>query len=211
MLNSKDLEILRREFIDKFNFSDEDKKLIEEKCIDKILGKDKLTYFNHECLGFIIVKSGLLRAFITSENFKEITVFMLKKGESCVLCDSCFMGRIETKINIQVKEQAEVLLIPAEIFIKMKDKYQSLTNHILTLVAKRFAQSIKVMEQALFSPLSERILAFLKKNSQNGSMKITHEELASHLGSAREAVSRILKEMENDKLISRKRGVITIL
>ena len=69
----------------------------------------------------------------------------------------------------------------------------------------------RVMEQALFSSLRDRILSFLKENSVNGSIMVTHEELASHLGSAREAVSRILKEMESDGLISRKRGVITIL
>lgn len=211
MLNSEDLKILHREFIDKFELNEDDIARLENETITKTLNSGELAYFNHECLGFMIIKNGLLRAYISSENFKEITVFMLKKYESCILCDSCYMGEFKTKINMQVKEQTEILLIPVGLFREIKDKYLDVTNHILSLVAKRFAQSIKVMEQALFSSLKDRILNFLKENSSNGSIKITHEELASHLGSAREAVSRILKEMENDKLISRKRGVISVL
>ena len=211
MLGKEDLKILHSEFIDKFDMSEDDIKMLENECVAKTLNDGELTYFNHECLGYIIVKSGVLRAYISSENFKEITVFMLKKGESCILCDSCYMGDFQTKINLQVKEKAEILLIPASFFRQIKDKYLAVTNHILSLVARRFAQSIKVMEQALFSSLSDRILNFLKENSTGGNIKITHEELASHLGSAREAVSRILKEMERDGLISRKRGVISIL
>ena len=207
MLSKEDLKILHSRFIDKFDMSEDDIKMLEKECVAKTLNDGELTYFNHECLGYIIVKSGLLRAYISSENFKEITVFMLNDNENCILCDSCYMGEFKTKINLQVKERSEILLIPDEI----KGKYLDVTNHILSLVAKRFAQSIKVMEQALFSSLRDRILSFLKENSVNGSIMVTHEELASHLGSAREAVSRILKEMESEKLISRKRGVISVL
>lgn len=211
MLSKEDLEILHKEFIDKFDLSPSDIKTLEEKTISKTLNDNELAYFNHECLGYIIVKSGLLRAYVSSENYKEITVFMLKSGESCMLCDSCFMSGFETKINLQVKEKSEFLLIPIGTFRNIKERYMSVTNHVLSLVATRFAQSIKVMESALFSSLKERILGFLRENSPNGSMKITHEELASHLGSAREAISRILKEMEKDGIISRKKGVISIL
>ena len=70
------------------------------------------------------------------------------------------------------------------------------------------------MEQALFSPLSARIMNFLSQSIENlneNFIKITHEELANHLGSAREAVSRVLKELERSGQITQSRGEIRLV
>lgn len=211
MLNGVDLKYLHENFIDKFNFSKGDIELIEKNAISKILNKNELIYLKSDCYGYILVKNGSLRAYISSSTLKEITIFNIKTGEQCILCDSCFMSNFATDINLQVELNTEIILIPPFVFKKLKDKYIDLVNYILALVSKRFSSSVSLMEQAIFLPLIDRIRNFLHQNEQGGIIKVTHEELANNIGSAREAVSRILKEMENSGEITQSRGLIKLM
>ena len=92
MLGKEDLKILHSEFIDKFDMSEDDIKMLENECVAKTLNDGELTYFNHECLGYIIVKSGVLRAYISSENFKEI---ILPDGEQKAVKPFCVLRGVQ--------------------------------------------------------------------------------------------------------------------
>lgn len=151
---------------------------------------------NENCLGFIYVLSGALRAYIMSENTKEITLFALKENDYCLLCSHCALRSIHYDILLESSQNTEVLIVPHQLFSKLKDTYPALSNFTLALISKRLSQTIATLEQALFKPLVERIREFLYKNAQNNEIFISHEEIANHLGSSREVVSRILKEME---------------
>lgn len=151
---------------------------------------------NENCLGFIYVLSGALRAYIMSENTKEITLFTLKENDYCLLCSHCALRSIHYDILLESSQNTEVLIVPHQLFAKLKDTYPALSNFTLALISKRLSQTIATLEQALFKPLVERIREFLYKNAQNNEIFISHEEIANHLGSSREVVSRILKEME---------------
>ncbi|MDO5045774.1 Crp/Fnr family transcriptional regulator [Campylobacter sp.] len=210
MLSLDDKRILQREFIDKFEISDADAKTVYDSVSAKNLSKDTLIYTKDDNCGYIIVKSGVIRAFITSQNFKEITIFKLEGGDNCVICSSCTLNAFDTEITLSVEEDAEVLLIPMQTFKTLKDSYTTVLNHALKIVSKRFAAVINVMEQALFLPLANRVRNFLLENAKENELNITHEQLANHLGSAREAISRILKEMEKSGEIAQKRGKIFI-
>ncbi|WP_064000341.1 Crp/Fnr family transcriptional regulator [Campylobacter iguaniorum] len=180
-----------------FNLSDEDINLIEENASYSKFNKGQVIYQNKKtCYGFIIVKSGNLRGFILSDNAREITVFSLKQGDECILCSNCISNSLQLEISLEAKDELCLLIIPSEIFSKLKQKYIKLSNFVLELLSKRFTSSINVMQQALFLPLSQRIKKFLKENAVDNKINLTHEDIANNLGSAREAVSRILKEME---------------
>lgn len=211
MLSKEDKKILDEEFIERFEISPNDAKIIHENAVAKKLKKGALIYTKDENCGYIIVKGGVLRAFITSQNLKEITIFKLKGGDNCVICSSCTMSSFDTEITISIEEDVEAILIPIHIFKNIKDNYNSVLNHALSLLSARFASAITAMEQALFAPLVSRVKNFLVQNAKDGEVSITHEQLANHLGSAREAVSRILKEMEKSGAISQKRGKIYLL
>ena len=103
-----------------------------------------------------------------------------------------------------------MILIPKKLFKRLRESYPQVANHALELVAGRFSVVINVMEQALFMPLAQRIINFLEQNGACRGLKITHEQIANHLGSAREAVSRVLKEMQKQGRIEQKRGVVTL-
>lgn len=210
MLNESDERILYEKFISKFEILDTDVQNILKNSVVKSFKKDDLIYPKDSCYGFIIVKTGSLRAYISTSNFKEITVFSLNKGDTCILCGFCSFGSINAELNLQITCDSQVILIPKPIYKNLKDNYTQIANFTLNLVSSRFSSIVNVMEQALFLPLTKRIVNFLTDQGGIG-VKITHEQLANHLGSAREAISRILKEMQKAGIVEQKRGTITLL
>ncbi|NLY04475.1 MAG: Crp/Fnr family transcriptional regulator [Campylobacter sp.] len=212
MLSSDDEKFLKDMFLSKFDLEQKDIDAIFESASLISLEKGNVLYENSKsCYGYIIVKKGILRAYITSETLKEITIFMIKEGESCIMCASCQVESFNKKLNLEALENCEFILIPKFIFKEIRHKYESVADHATMLVATRFDTLVSVLQLALFSPLIARIKNFLNENSKDGIISITHEELANHIGSAREAVSRTLKDMEKNGEISQKRGIIRII
>ena len=213
MLSEELKEILRERFTNNFDLANEDLNAIFANAYLKTVKKGDIFYSGNDCFGFILILKGVLRAFVSS-NSKEITIFRLTKDESCVLCDTCSINSLENKVSVEIEQDSEIIVIPARIYKPLKEKYPSILNFTLKIVADRFARTINVMEQALFSPLSARIMNFLSQSIENlneNFIKITHEELANHLGSAREAVSRVLKELERSGQITQSRGEIRLV
>ncbi len=211
MLDEKCKAILDKNFINKFDFLDEDLALIYENSFKKYLQKNEIFYAGEDCVGFIVVAKGALRAFMASDSGKEITIFSIKSGECCLLCDTCKMGGLENKISVQTTQDSSIIILPMHVFARLKDHYSEVLDFSFNIMADRFAKVINVMEQIVFKPLANRILDFLKQNAEDGVVKITHEELANHIASAREAVSRVLKELERSGKIEQNRGKIKLL
>lgn len=209
MLNQADENLLKDKF-SQFDLSKNDLETIIKNASYLKCQKGQILYPNGaNCYGFVIVKYGKIRAFVQDLG-KEITIFNLNPGDECVLCMPCINQNLQFEINLEVKENLEMILIDSKIFSQIKQKYQKLTNYLLNLISKRFAMSMNIMQTALFTPLSKRILDFIYKNAKNGVLKTTHETIASELGTAREVVSRILKDMEKNGEICLTRGKITI-
>ena len=207
----KDIE----QFIDKFkkfNLSKEDLDTVSSnvKIMEFKKGDDVIVNKNG-CQGFIYVLKGNLRAYAISTTGKEITVFNLNSGDECILCANCMTDNLQLELNLQANKDTKILLLHSSYFSVLKDKYPSIASFVVELLSIRLVSAIKVMTQALFTPITQRIIDFLKQNATNNQIQITHEILASHLGTAREVVSRILKDMEKENLIKLERGKIIIL
>lgn len=193
-----------------FGITEDDKQDVAQRAIVKTFAAQTLLNNSEDCLGFVLILQGSIRAYIVGENGKEITLFCLKSGDSCVVCSHCTLQSIEHNILLETNSKSEILIVPAKLFATLKEKYPKLADFTLTLLSKRLSQTITTFEQALFKPLVERIRDFLRKNEHNGEVQMSHESIANHLGSAREVVSRILKEMENrgEIQLGRKRIVL---
>ncbi|RAX55324.1 hypothetical protein CCY99_01095 [Helicobacter sp. 16-1353] len=194
-----------------FDLEKSDLELLSQSAIySEFEAKQNLYQSKKSCYGFVIIIDGVLRAYTLSPNAKEITIFTLKRGDECIICSTCTADSLQMEINLEVRECLKICSIPPEVFSKMREKYPKLANYTLELLSKRFAQSINIMQQALFLPLTERIEEFLRDNAKNNIVAFTHEEIANNLGSSREAISRILKEMEKAGKITISRSKITI-
>lgn len=172
--------------------------------------KGKRIYVNQEvCEGVIYLLSGEIRVFTTSDNYKEITLFTLTPQEICILSASCVLPSFELDVTLIAQRDCQIALLPSKKAQKLAQENLAFAQKINEIINKRLSQTLQVLNSVAFTPLQQRIKDFLLQSKQK-ELHITHEELANHLGSAREAVSRVLKEMEQKGEIVLQRGKIII-
>ena len=164
------------------------------------------------CNYMAIVLSGRVRVYKVGETGREITLYHLEKGEGCILTASCILSKKNFPAISIADENVEVLIIPSQVFREWMDKYESWRDYIFELLSKRLALVISVVEEVAFKRMDTRITEYLISNLPKGhnQLKVTHHQIADELGTSREVVSRILKDMENEGLISLSRGIIKI-
>ena len=165
-----------------------------------------------DCAGLIIVRQGQLRAYITSEDGKQVTLYRLFERDLCLFSASCMMRSIQFDITIQAEKDTELWVIPAEIYKQVMDESAPLSNFTGEVMAARFSDVMWLIEQILWKSFDKRLAAFLLEESDLGGrpVHLTHEAVARHLGTAREVVSRMLKHLENEGALQLSRGDIRI-
>ena len=166
------------------------------------------------CAGVVVALSGSLRAYMLSEGGKEITLFRVEAGESCVLAASCILPMITFDIALDAADDVEALVIDPRLFSQLAQENTAVEAFLYRQTAQRFSDCMWVMQQVLFSRFDARLATFLLDElSRTGSEHIamTHDEIARHLGSAREVVSRMLKYFEREGLVALGRGAVDII
>lgn len=115
---------------------------------------------------------------------------------------------------MEVEKDTTTFLIPTPEFQKLSDEVIAVQKFTNDLMASRFSDVMWIMEQALFTSFDKRLASFLLEQSvvdASEELKITHEKIANHMGSAREVVTRMLKYFQNEGVIELQRGTIKIL
>lgn len=166
------------------------------------------------CAGVVVALAGSLRAYMLSEGGKEITLFRVEPGESCVLAASCILPMITFDIALDAATDIEALVIDPRYFSQLAQESTAVEAFLYRQTAQRFSDCMWVMQQVLFASFDTRLATFLlDEASRTGSPRIaiTHDEIARHMGSAREVVSRMLKYFEREDLVALSRGAIDIL
>lgn len=161
-----------------------------------------------------IVLSGSIKVIKTDEAEKEILLYYIKPGESCIMSFLAGIHNDTSKIKAIVEEDAEVLLIPVSKASEWIKEFPEWSDFIFTLYQKRFEELLEVVNAVAFQKVDARLLHLLKQKSSlflSKEIPITHQQLADDLGITREAVSRVLKQMENDKLILLGRNKISLM
>lgn len=161
-----------------------------------------------------IVVKGILKVSRMEEDGREILLYYIRAGESCIMS---FLGGLHnetSKVKAEVEEDAELFFIPVEkvsLFIK---EYPQWLDYIFRLYHKRFEELLEVVNSVAFKKVDERLLNYLHKKvdlTQQNTIQITHEQLANELGTARVVVSRLLKQLEEDGVVQLGRNKITLL
>ncbi|AZB22251.1 Crp/Fnr family transcriptional regulator [Kaistella haifensis] len=161
-----------------------------------------------------IVTKGTLKVMRTEEDGREILLYYIKAGESCIMSFLGGMHDEKSKVKAEVEEDAEILFLPMEkvsLFIK---EYPEWLDYIFRLYHKRFEELLEIINAIAFKKMDERLLNLLhKKEELSGSkiLSITHEQLANELGTARVVVSRLLKQLEENGNLKLGRNKITLM
>lgn len=161
-----------------------------------------------------IVTKGTLKVMRTEEDGREILLYYIKAGESCIMSFLGGMHDEKSKVKAEVEEDAEIVFLPMEkvsLFIK---EYPEWLDYIFRLYHKRFEELLEIINAIAFKKMDERLLNLLhKKEELSGSkiLSITHEQLANELGTARVVVSRLLKQLEENGNLKLGRNKITLM
>lgn len=166
------------------------------------------------CAGVVFVRRGRLRAFMLSDQGREVTLFHVQPGECCVLAASCILPMITFDIALDAAEDSDLLIVDSQAFGTVSQENIHADAFTYRQATERFSDCMWVMQQVLFMGLDTRLAIWLlDESARSGSKTIyaTHDEIARHLGSAREAVSRMLKYFAREELVELARGSVELI
>ena len=167
-----------------------------------------------DCLGLLLIKSGQIRVYTLSPEGREITLYRLFDHDICLFSASCVMPNIQFEVIIEAEKDCEVWILPSCLFKDLMEESVAVANYANQLIASRFSEVMWLMEQIMWKSFDKRLAAFLLEESAlegTGSLKITHEKIANHMGTAREVVTRMLRWFQSEGLVKLTRGAVDIL
>lgn len=167
-----------------------------------------------DCTGLLLVKLGQLRAYILSDEGREITIYRLFDMDMCLFSASCMMRSVEFEITVKAEKDSELWIIPTEVYKSIMNESTSLANYTNELMATRFSDVMWLIEQIMWKSLDKRVASFLLEETSiegTNELNITHEIIANHLGSHREVITRMLRYFQEEGLVKLSRGKVTII
>jgi CRP/FNR family transcriptional regulator len=165
-----------------------------------------------QCSQLALVIEGTARVFKIGENGREITLYRIGPGESCILTASCIMSNKPFPAFAVSEQPIQALIISTSDVVHWSNQEQAWRDYLFQLISDRLSDVISVVEEVAFRRVDRRLAGYLLQHTDETSnlMQATHQSIASDLGTSREVVSRILKDFEQQGLISITRGAITL-
>ena len=165
------------------------------------------------CLGLVLVRSGQLRAYMLSEEGREVTISRFFEMDICMFSASCVMPSMQFDVFIEAEKDSEIWVIPACLYQNLMNESIALSNYSRDLISNHFSEVMWLMEQIMWKSFDKRLAAFLLEEAaveETDSLKITHEKIANHMGTAREVVTRMLRYFQNEGMVRLTRGTVEV-
>ena len=166
-----------------------------------------------ECLGMLLVRSGQLRAYILSEEGREVTICRFFEMDICLFSASCVMPNMQFDIFIEAEKDTEVWVVPACLYQNLMDESLPLSKYSHDLITNHFSELMWLIEQIMWKSFDKRLAkCLLEEAAVEGTdvLRITHEKIANHLGTAREVVTRMLRYFQSENMVKLTRGAVEI-
>lgn len=167
-----------------------------------------------DCTGLLLVKFGQLRAYILSDEGREITVYRLFDRDPCLFSASCMLRSVQFDIAVEAEKDTELWVIPADSYKQIMEQSAAAANYTNEIMAARFSEVMWLIEQIMWKSLDKRLAAFLLEEAaieNTAKLKLTHETIANHLGTHREVVTRMLRYFQNEGMVRLARGTVGLL
>ncbi len=163
---------------------------------------------DQQCQGFPLLLSGSIRVIKASPNGRELQLYRVLPGESCILTSSCLLGHTRYQARGESEEALEMVLLPAGAFHTLVASHAAFRNYVFNLFSDRLTDLMQLVSAVAFQKLDQRLAALLI--SKTSPVQATHQAIADELGSAREIVSRLLKGFAEQGWVSLGREKIDI-
>ena len=167
-----------------------------------------------ECMGLILLRSGQLRAYMLSEEGREITICRFFERDICLFSASCVMPSMQFDVFISAEKDCELWVIPACLYRNLMEESLAVAGYACDLLSSHFSELIWLMEQIMWKKFDERLSKFLLEESRLENttvLSITHDKIANHMGTAREVVTRMLRYFQSEGMVRLTRGSIEIV
>ena len=166
-----------------------------------------------DCMGLLAVHTGQLRAYILSDQGREITLYRLFDRDICLFSASCLLRNIQFDVTISAEKDTQLWVIPADVYQSLMEESAAVANYTNDLMGSRFSEVMWLMEQVMWKSFDARLAAFLLEESlleDSTSLRLTHERIANHLGTAREVVTRMLRYFQSEGMVRLTRGTVAL-
>ena len=166
-----------------------------------------------DCMGLVLVRSGRLRAYILSEEGREITIYRMFERDMCLFSASCMIKNMQFDVTVEAERDSKIWIIPTYMYKELIDESLPMANYVNDLMASNFSEVMWLMEQIMWKSFDKRLASFLLEESaleDTDKLTITHEKIANHLGTAREVVTRMLRYFQSEGLVNLARGTVEI-
>lgn len=165
-------------------------------------------------MGVMLLLKGQIRAYILSEDGREVTLYRLFAWDLCVLSASCVLDAVAFDVQIEAVEDSRVILIPVSYYKTLMEKNAQVELYTYKISTERFSDVMWTLQQILFMRADQRLAVFVWdeiSKSKTDTVTYTHDQIARYIGSAREVVSRVLKYFQQEGIVALSRGKIRIL
>ena len=166
-----------------------------------------------DCTGLLLIRTGQLRAYILSDEGREITIYRLFDRDICMLSASCMMNSLQFDITIKAEKDTQLWIIPPDVYKELMQQSAPVANYTNEIMAARFSEVMWLVEQIMWKSLDKRVAGFLLEEAaieDSLQLKITHETIANHLGTHREVVTRMLRFFQSEGMVRLTRGAVEI-
>lgn len=156
--------------------------------------------------------SGVVRVYKIGETGREITLYRFGNGASCILTANAILSRKSFPAIATVERDAEAVMIPADTFRDWVRRFDLWREFVFDLFSQRLSTVMAIVEEVAFRRMDSRVASLLLNQAQaHNPLKITHQEIASELGSSREVVSRLIEDFVSEGSIRSGRGTVEVL
>lgn len=174
--------------------------------------RDTVTQLEGElCTDLELMLSGEKRVYKSSPASREITLYEVGRGEACILNTISILSDVPCPVNAVTITDVNSLLIPARDFQKLLSNYEEMRAFVFGSISQRLATVLELLSAIVFAKMDQRLFDYLVEKSENGTLSMTHQQIANDLGTAREVVSRLLKDFERKGKVALSRGCIQLI
>ncbi len=163
------------------------------------------------CSAIAFVISGDIRVYKTGQTGREITLYEIGPGETCILNASCILAGQSYPANAVTLSDVEMITIPSGIFRRLVGEDERMRSFVFSLLSERLADVMALVEEVAFGRMDMRLNEYLVEKSDHGRLETTHQKIANDLGTSREVVSRLLKDFERQGKVKVSRNAVDIV
>jgi len=208
--------ISHSEFIDTFQaLSNAPEQVVEHillKAVMRPFPAEMLVYSEGDtCAAIAFILSGEIRVYKAAEGGREITLYEIGRGETCILNASCVLANTSYPANAVSTKEGTMLLLPADDFRKLMDTSENVRHFVFGIMSRRLTTVMALVEEVAFGRMDIRLREYLSEKADHGILRSTHQKIAGDLGTSREVVSRLLKDLERKGIVALSRSEITLL